>query len=423
MTPFAFFSALLLLVAVLGILNERYVKLPHTIGLLAGSLLLSVAVLLVDRAVDAVDLRAAWRAFVDEMDLPHLFLDGMLALMLFAGTLHVNLRALRTEKYTVAALATVSVVLATFLYGFGIYFVLAMKVPLIWCLTLGALLAPTDPVAVSGLLRKAGLPADQMALVNGESLFNDGVAVVMFSLMLNLASGHSADALSIMGLFAWETVGGITLGTVAGWAAYQALRLVDHPTIELTITLAAACMTYTLAHSLHMSGPLAVVVTGLIIAHKGTRRAMRPPSRTLVIGFWEVVDELLNALLFVLLGFSLLSLEPGQGLIWAAIGGVVLALATRLVSVAIPTFLIHFRGLPPFRTVAILTWGGLRGGMSIALALTLHDSPYRPNLLAQCYAVVVFTIIVQGLTMPYLVRWLYPASRTAEPEPVDPALH
>jgi CPA1 family monovalent cation:H+ antiporter len=165
---------------------------------------------------------------------------------------------------------------------------------------------------------------------------------------------------------------------------------------------------------------MAVVVAGLIIAHKGTRRGMSPRSRTLVIGFWEVVDELLNALLFVLLGFSLLSLEVGQGLLWTVGGGIALALVTRLISVAIPTFLIHFRGLPPFRTVAILTWGGLRGGISIALALTLQGTPYRADLLTQCYAVVVFSIIVQGLTMPRLVRWLYPASAAAaEAEAAD----
>ena len=419
MTPFAFFSALLLLVAVLGILNERYVKLPHTIALLAGSLMLSGMVLVVDSAVDTIDLRGAWREFVAEMDLPHLFLDGMLALMLFAGTLHVNLRTLRSEKYTIAALATVSVIMATFLYGLGIWVLLAGTVPLIWCLTLGALLAPTDPVAVSGLLRKAGLPADQMALVNGESLFNDGVAVLLFSLMLNLAAGHMAHAPAIVGMFLWETIGAMVLGTFAGRLSNWALRLVDVPPLALVVTLAAACVTYTVSHMINVSGPMAVVMTGLIIAHRGTRRVLSPASRALVVGFWEAVDEVLNALLFVLLGFSLLSLETRPGALWVASAGVVLALATRLVSVAIPTFVIHFRGLPPFRTVALLTWGGLRGGISIALALTLQDTPYRAELLTQCYAVVVFSIIVQGLTMPRVVRWLYPASRSAKVERVD----
>jgi monovalent cation:H+ antiporter, CPA1 family len=407
MSSFDFVSTLLLLIAALGLINHLYLRLPRTIGLMAGSLMLSVIIILIDRSVDFVQLRQAWGDLVAAIDLPHVFLDGLLAFMLFAGSLHVDMDSLRDQKWTVMALATLGVVLATALYGFGIWFVFAGTVPLPWCFTLGALLAPTDPIAVGGLLKDAGLPAPLLAVVSGESLFNDGVAVVIFAVALEWANGHVSTVGMICLALLIEAGGGILLGFITGYLAYRALRLADEPALELTITLALVTVTYSLAAAFHVSGPLAVVVAGLLTGHRSTRYAMTDRSRQEVVLFWDLTDELLNAVLFLLMGFALLSVEITTPLLIAAASGIGLALVTRLISVAVPATLVHLRRLPKIRGIAVLTWGGLRGGISVALALGLEPSPYRGALLAVCYAVVVFTILVQGLSMPMLVRRLY----------------
>jgi CPA1 family monovalent cation:H+ antiporter len=407
MSSFEFVAVLLLLAAILGIVNHRYFHLPRTIALMAGSLVLSVIIILVDRSVDFVELREWWEDLVVSTDLPHVFLDGLLAFMLFAGSLHVDMDSLRAQKWTVLSLATLGVLMATALYGFGIWLIFARAVPLPWCFALGALLAPTDPIAVGGLLKDAGLPPGLLAVVNGESLFNDGVAVVVFAAALEWANGHSTTVSAIGLDLLVEGGGGVVLGLVTGYLAYHALRLANEPALELTITLALVTVTYSVAARLHVSGPLAVVVAGLLTGHRSTRFAMTDVSRQQVIMFWDLMDELLNAVLFLLIGFALLSVELSYTLLLAAAGGVGLALVTRLISVAVPTTLVHLRQLPKLRGIAVLTWGGLRGGISVALALSLEPSAYRGSLLAVCYAVVVFTILVQGLSMPVLVRRLY----------------
>jgi CPA1 family monovalent cation:H+ antiporter len=417
MSSFEFVAALLLLAAILGIVNHRYLHLPRTIGLMAGSLVLSVIIILIDRSVDVVELRDWWEQLVASTGMPHVFLDGLLAFMLFAGSLHVDMDSLQAQKWTVLVLATIGVLMATALYGCGIWLVFGGAVPLPWCFVLGALLAPTDPIAVGGLLKNAGLPPEMLAVVNGESLFNDGVAVVVFAVTLQWADGHVTTAPMIGLELLTEAGGGIVLGLAAGYLAYRALRLIDEPALELTITLALVTVTYSVAAALHVSGPLAVVVAGLLTGHRSTRFAMTDISRGQVILFWDLMDELLNTVLFLLMGFALLSVEIDIGVLIATIGGIVLALATRLISVAVPVALVHLRRLPRAKGIAVLTWGGLRGGISVALALTLEPSPYRGALLAVCYAVVVFTILVQGLTMPMLVRRLYRTTAVLQQRP------
>ena len=408
MSSFEFLAALLLLAAAIGIVNHRYLHLPRTIALMVGSLLLSVVIILIDRAVTSAELREGWRDLVAATGLPHVFLDGLLALKLFAGSLHVDMDSLRTQKWTVLSLATLGVAMATAIYGVGIWLVFGRGIPLPWCFALGALLAPTDPIAVGGLLRDAGLPPGLLTVVMGESLFNDGVAVVVFAAALEWANGQAATAGGIGLDLLTEAGGGVALGFATGYIAYRALRLADDPALELTITLALVTVTYAVAAALHVSGPLAVVVAGLLTGHRATRFAMTDRSREQVLLFWNMMDELLNAILFLLMGFALLSVEISRTLLLQAAAGIVLAFVSRLVSVAVPTTLVHLRQAPKMRGIAVLTWGGLRGGISVALVLSLEPSPYRGTLLAVCYGVVVFTIIVQGLSMPLLVRRLYP---------------
>jgi CPA1 family monovalent cation:H+ antiporter len=345
--------------------------------------------------------------FIRSIDFNKALMQGMLSFLLFAGALHVNLRDLAEQKWVVGTLATVGTIASTFVVG-GLFWLLVnglgLDLPPIYCLLFGALISPTDPIAVLGILKSARAPKSLEIKITGESLFNDGIGVVVFVVLLDLATGGQELSLPhIAVLFAEEAVGGIVFGLVLGGIAFWMLSRIDHYSVEVLITLAVVMGGYSLALAIHTSGPIAMVVAGLIIGNHGRRLAMSDKTREHLDTFWELIDEILNTVLFVLIGFELLILEFSGKTAAAGLLAIPIVLLARLVCVGAPIRLMKlWRTFTP-GAIKILTWGGLRGGISVALALSIPPGPERDLILPVTYTVVVFSILVQGLTIGRLV--------------------
>lgn len=404
---FDILAVLITLAAVFSFVNFRFIKLPTTIGLMVISLLMSLGIIALHH-LTPVDLTDDVRRMLEAVDFDAALLEGMLSFLLFAGALHVNLDDLLEQKAVIASLATIGLVTSTTLVGVATYYglgVLGLDLPFLYCLVFGALISPTDPIAVIGILKTARAPRSLETKIAGESLFNDGVAVVIFLVLVRLAvGGGELDGGEIVRLFAQEALGGAGLGLVAGLLTYWMLRQVNNYQVEVLLTLALVTGGYALAMALHVSGPIAVVIAGLLIGNQGRRLAMSDTTREHLDTFWELIDEVLNAVLFVLIGLEVL-LVDFSGPLAAAIGfSIVVAVLARFISVGIPvSIMAPFREFSP-QAIRILTWGGLRGGISVALALSLPPSPEREIILSVTYGVVVFSILVQGLTIGPLVR-------------------
>ena len=412
MTLLEIIAALLVLSALCGLINYRYLKLPHTIGLVVVALVASLVIVGLEALKPDLGISENVLTLLKSIDFREVLLEGFLAALLFAGAVHVDLSDIAANKWAIALMATIGVVISTLVVGGLMWLVagwLGFNLPIMWALVFGALISPTDPVAVLSILKHVKVPKLLQAKIAGESLLNDGVGVVVFTILVAIATGASApdgsemSALAAVKLFVVEALGGAVLGLIAGLITYGLMRLIDEHIIEVMITLALVTGVYALALRLHLSGPIAVVVAGLLIGNHGARFAMSESTRKHVFQFWVLIDEILNSVLFLLIGLEVLLIGREFEQTWLAIAAIPIVLAARLLAVSIPIGLLSIRKQFTDGTIRMLTWGGLRGGISVALALSLPDTPYKDAILTATYVVVVFSILVQGLTMERLV--------------------
>ncbi|MBC7569297.1 MAG: sodium:proton antiporter [Spirosoma sp.] len=413
MDLFTLITLLIVGAAVFAYLNTRLLKLPDAIGIMV----LSVAFSLV--LIGLNQIRPEWfetvRNAITTIDFGRVLFDVMLSFLLFAGAFHTDTELLRLERRSIMLFAFVGVLISTFLVGTGLYYIAGLfgfVLPYILCLLFGALISPTDPIAVLGILAKFKLPESVKLNIVGESLFNDGVGVVVFASIYRLAVNgvESFDATDIGLLFLEEAGGGILYGLALGYLMFWLLRSIDHYQTEVIVTVAGVMGGYLLAQKLHVSGPLAMVVAGLFVGDRTRlKEAMSLKTEDYVDKFWELIDSILNSLLFVLIGFELLIVDLRSSYLLICVASVLLVLGSRFLAIWIP-FRIARRWIgldkkAPF----MLTWGGLRGGLSIAMALSIpNDMPHKDLLVTITYAVVLFSVIGQGLTMERLIRRLYP---------------
>jgi CPA1 family monovalent cation:H+ antiporter len=406
MKLFNILAALLTISALFSYLNNRIIKLPTTIGVMVISLLGSLG--LVFLGIFGIGFEEDAMKLVQSIDFDETLLHGMLSFLLFAGALHIDINRLARQKWIIIILATVGTVASTFIVGLTTWFILdqlGLAVSLMYCLLFGALISPTDPIAVLGILKQVGVPESLETKICGESLFNDGIAVVVFIVLLQIATGTDAVTVDmVFWLFVKEAGGGVVYGLLIGFLAYKMLKSVDNYQVEVLITLALVAGGYALADRLHISGPLAIVVSGLLIGNHGRLLAMSDQTRKHLDTFWELVDEVLNVVLFVLIGLEVLVLSWDRIYLVAGLLIIPLLLMSRFVCVAVPVKVMSlFRSFSP-NVIKILTWGGLRGGISVALALSLPAGREREILLTMTYIVVVFSIMVQGLTVGKLIK-------------------
>ncbi len=401
MSLFDMVAILITLAALFSLINYKTIKLPNGIGIMLIGLLMSIALIVINK-VGLYSTESIQHVFAS-VDFNETVLNGMLSFLLFAGALHVNINKLAELADTIAVLATIGVAISAAIVSFVAYYIfmwLGIEVSYMYCLLFGVLISPTDPIAVMGILKKIGAPKSIEVKITGESLFNDGVAVVFFIVVLELAVNPGSMSAKDVGLlFAKEAIGGAIYGFIIGYTAYLLLKAVDDYQVEVLITIALVMGGYSLAQHLHLSGPIAIVVAGLMIGNKGRRLAMSDNTRKRLDDFWELIDEVLNALLFLLIGVELLIIQISQNYIIAALLIIPTVLIARFISVGLPVFLLKFKNSYSPHAVKILTWGGLRGGISVALALSIPLGEWRDPLLTATYAVVVFSILVQGLTI------------------------
>lgn len=408
-TPFDAASILIVLAAILGYLNHRFFGLPPSVGLTVMGAIASLIVVGLDRLWPEGGLSGEIVDFIAGIDFHATLMGGMLSFLLFAGALHVDWSEMRRGRWPILILSTIGVLLSTVIVGGGFFFLsglLGLTMPLPWCLVFGALISPTDPVSVMGILKRANVTPMLEATVAGESLFNDGVGVVIFAIILATALGSEPfSAAHAASLFFMEAGGGVALGLLIGWVAFRGMRSIDDYKVEVMISLAVVMGGYAVANWLHVSGPVAMAVAGLVIGNAGFAHAMSDTTRDYLVKFWALIDDILNAVLFLLIGLEVVTIPADMRFIALGLLAIPLVLLARTGSVVGPLLLLRpFLSLGPLAPVTLI-WGGLRGGISVALALGLPDSPARSIALTATYIVVIFSVIVQGGSIARVLAW------------------
>jgi CPA1 family monovalent cation:H+ antiporter len=416
MDLFDIITVLVVLAAIFSYINHRFFGLPRTIGLMALSLLVSLSLLGLG-SLGMVTLDEQVAGILSRLDFYDTLMHGMLGFLLFAGALHVNFQDLREMGWVILLLATFGVIASTVLVGFftwGILMLLGMALPLLYCFLFGALISPTDPIAVLGILKKAQAPKQLETKITGESLFNDGIGVVFFLTLLSLVQSgpHAAEPFSIAKLLVVEAGGGILYGIGLGYIAYSLIKRIDNYHVEILLTLATVMGGYRFAEAIHVSAPLAIVVAGLMVGNHGRYLGMSDLTREHLDTFWELIDEILNAVLFVLIGLELLVISHTLNMVTAGLMLIPCVLLARFVSVGSIIGLMRRFSDFPRGSIRIMTWAGLRGGISVALALSLPLGPERDLLVTITYCIMTFSILVQGLTVGHVVRHFYSTSST-----------
>jgi len=408
MNLFHTFSILIVLSALFAYINFRYLKLPASIGLMLIALVASIILFIIGTLFP--DILSEVTVFIKSFDFSELLLGSMLSFMLFAGAIHINIDDLKREKIPILAFSTISVVLSTFIVGGATYYILpffGLNISFISCLLFGSLISPTDPIAVLSILKSVNVPKSLETKIAGESLFNDGVAVVVFITIWEAARSPELPTFTeIAKLFLQEALGGMLLGFLVGYFGFRLMRSINNYKVEVLITLAIVMGGYTLASLIHVSGPLAMVVAGILVGNQGKKYAMSDETREYVSKFWELLDDILNAILFVLIGLELLVVENIGSYVWIGLLTILIVITVRYLTVLIPSFLIRFRDKFDHKTVLVLTWGGLRGGISIALALSISANLDKDLWVSLTYFVVAFSILVQGLSIGKLIKKL-----------------
>lgn len=426
MSLFDIIAALLTLTALFAWLNHQFLRLPNNVALLIMGLLASLIVVGFEFLLPHSAIFNDLTNWLQRLDFSTTLLNIMLAFLLFAGALHVDLTLLRDRAWSVGLMATLGVIISTIIIAIAFWLAskaLQSPLPFAWALVFGALISPTDPIAVLSMLRRSHVPKTLEMDMAGESLFNDGVGVVLFVILLAAArSGHSGiDFVEIGELFFEAALGGAALGLVTGYIGYYAMRRIDDYSIEILISIALVTGSYAIATRLGISGPIAVVVAGVFIGNRGASIAMSADTRNYLFSFWSLIDDILNSVLFLLIGLEVLVLHFDPAFTPLAAIAIVIVLLGRLAAVALSVFALSTVERFVKGTIPILTWGGVRGGISVALALSIPEAVERPPILAATYLVALFTIIVQGLTLPTVIHWIMtPASPPPPPVPAPP---
>ncbi len=407
----------LTLTAFFAYLNYKLLGLPSTIGVMAIALLLSAGLIGLDLLGIALP-HALEESLIRSIDFSEVLLQGMLSMLLFAGAMHVDLASLRNYRWQIGLLAVVGTTVSSLIIGFAMWWLLPlvhMPLPLAWCLVFGVLISPTDPISVLGILKSANAPESLEVIITGESLFNDGVGIALFALALALAtSGDVPTVGQGAAVLLKEGGGGIVYGLALGYVTFKFLKSINNYQVEVLITLASVIGGYALANHLGVSGPLAMVASGLIIGNHGRALAMNDETQRHVDMFWELLDAILNAVLFVLIGLEVAIIAFSVGLFQATGLAILVIVTARFLTAGVPALLRQrWVELPP-GTWQILTWGGLRGGISVALALSLPNGSERDMILALTYGVVVFSILGQGMTIGPLARKFSQAGNEAK---------